>query len=112
MRPDRVLLLDMLGAAQAILQFVEGMTLADFEANQVVRSAVIYQFLIIGEAASRVSKTTKDANPTIPWRAIVGMRNQLIHGYFSAENVIVWTTIESQLPALIAALEGLVPPEA
>ena len=36
--------------------------------------------------------------------ASVGMRNQLVHGYFSVKLDRVWATIHEDLPALIARL--------
>lgn len=52
---------------------------------------------VIGEAASRVSDETRAANPAIPWSAIVGMRNRLVHGYFDIDTEIVWKTATEEL---------------
>ncbi|MFL6230550.1 MAG: DUF86 domain-containing protein [Pyrinomonadaceae bacterium] len=60
---------------------------------------------IIGEAAGRVSAGGRAACAVIPWANIVGMRNRLIHGYFSIDLDIVWKTATAELPQLIPALE-------
>ena len=74
--------------------------------------AILKSIEIIGEAASRVSAGTKEAHPEIPWREIIGMRNRLVHAYFDVNLIRVWDTVQEDLPALIAQLEPLVPPEA
>jgi uncharacterized protein with HEPN domain len=64
---------------------------------------------IVGEAASRVSAVTRSRIDAVPWRAIIGMRNRLIHAYFDIDKNIVWETVTSNLtdlePLLAAALE-------
>jgi uncharacterized protein with HEPN domain len=62
---------------------------------------------IIGEAASRVSTTSRDAHPEIRWRAAIGMRNRLIHGYDRVDLDVLWETVTENLPPLIAALEKI-----
>ena len=66
--------------------------------------AVIALLEIVGEAAGKVSVTERQASPTIPWRALIGMRNHLIHGYNTVDLDVVWTAITQELPPLIAAL--------
>jgi uncharacterized protein with HEPN domain len=48
---------------------------------------------VIGEAASQVSEEFRAVTPGVPWKAIVGMRNRLIHGYFDIDTEIVWKTV-------------------
>ena len=67
-KDDRVYLWDMLTAARAVVDFVRGHTLAEYEADLLLRSAVERQIEIIGEAARRISKEFQDAHPEIPWR--------------------------------------------
>ena len=61
---------------------------------------------VIGEAASKVSETTRRSLTTVPWHEIVGMRNRLIHGYASVDNDVVWAVITVDLPALVSALDA------
>ena len=62
---------------------------------------------ILGEAAARVSMPARDKHPQIPWADIVGMRNRLIHRYDVVDLNLLWDTVETDLPPLIAALEGI-----
>jgi uncharacterized protein with HEPN domain len=49
----------------------------------------------------------KDNVPTIPWNVIVGMRNRLIHAYFSINLNVVWSTSTEDIPPLVNELERL-----
>lgn len=70
--------------------------------------AVTKSIEIVGEAASKITRETRDAHPEIEWSGIIGMRNKLTHGYFDIDISIVWVTITDDLPRLIEALEGIV----
>jgi uncharacterized protein with HEPN domain len=49
----------------------------------------------------------RNAYPAIPWKAIAGMRDRLIHGYFSVDYDIVWDVIENKLPELQPQIEAI-----
>jgi uncharacterized protein with HEPN domain len=65
----------------------------DFETDQMLVFAVIRALEIFGEAASKVSNEFQQAHSHIPWHAIVGMRNRLIHVYFDIDHDVVWKAI-------------------
>lgn len=111
MRSDEILLLDMLLAAQEAVDFLSGTTWETFQADRMRQMAVIKAIEVVGEAASRVSPEFRAAHPQLPWPQIVGMRHQLVHGYFEINWQRVWQTVQEDLPALIELLRPLVPPE-
>ena len=59
--------------------------------------AVVYNIMIIGEAANMLTFDFREEHPTTPWKQITGMRNFLVHGYHHVENDIVWNVIEDDL---------------
>lgn len=107
-RDDKVLLLDMLIAAKKIESFTKDMTENEFMKNELVQSAVIREFQVLGEAARMMSGEGKSIYSQIPWTVIVGMRNHLIHQYFRIELSVVWNTIQNNIPSLIGILENVV----
>jgi uncharacterized protein with HEPN domain len=66
---------------------------------------------IVGEAASKISRTLRDEHPEIPWRSIIAMRNFLIHDYASIDRSVLWETAAHKVPELLAELEKILPRE-
>ena len=44
------------------------------------------------------------AHSDVPWHQMKGMRNRIAHGYFDTDIEIVWDTVQSALPDLLARL--------
>ena len=66
-----------------------------------LRTAVERQFEIVGEALTQARAVEPDLVDGIGnARAIIGFRNQLIHGYALVDDEIVWGNIE-RLPGLV-----------
>jgi uncharacterized protein with HEPN domain len=38
--------------------------------------------------------------PHLPWKAIAGMKDMLVHEYWQVDNEVVWSTIHQSLPPL------------
>ena len=109
---DEAYLLDMLIAARKAGQFAAGKTWEDFVGDEMLQIALIHMMIqIVGEAAANVSAATRARYPEIPWGAMVGMRNLLVHRYWDTDRLRVWHVVQNHLPALITVLEPLVPPE-
>lgn len=106
---DRGYLLDILECARRTEDFVRGVGREEFTGDAMRRAAVIRQLEVIGEAAKQVSPGFRAHHPEIPWRKMTGMRDMLIHAYRSVDEEIVWNAATVSVPALIAALEPLLP---
>lgn len=65
-----------------------------------LRRAFSRSLEIIGEAAKRMPQSARDALPGLDWRPIAGMRDRLIHGYFSVDYELVWDVVINKIPAL------------
>ncbi|EPF36190.1 HepT-like ribonuclease domain-containing protein [Treponema denticola] len=53
---------------------------------------------IIGEAVKNISNDVIIKYKEVPWRNIAGMRDKLIHGYFSVDYEIVWDVAKNIIP--------------
>jgi uncharacterized protein with HEPN domain len=100
---------DMRTAAQEILEFMQGVSLAEFERNNQLRYAVERQLMVIGEAARHVSDEFQELHPEIPWLQIIGQRNVLAHDYGEILVERVWLTATTSLPELLALLDQIIP---
>lgn len=106
---DKAYLWDMLDAALAIEEFVQGKAYEEYLSNRMMRGAVERNIEIIGEAARRVSEATRQEHPEVPWRAIVGQRNVLAHEYDEVMHEAIWAIAIRRVPELITALKNILP---
>ena len=104
---DRIRLLHMAEASQTAMRFVMGRQRNDLHTDQMLLFAVLRAIEVIGEAASKVTEEVRTANPHIPWKAIVGMRNRLIHAYFDVDTDVVWETLQVEIPAVLTHINAL-----
>lgn len=86
---DRDRIQHMIEAALQAMAFVRCRERGDLDTDMQLRLALLRALEILGEAASRVSAETREANPQIPWREVVSTRNRLIHAYFDIDLDIV-----------------------
>ncbi len=101
---DQTYIDHILGAIALIEKFIDGRTLAGFQEDPMLNSAVTRQLEIIGEAAKRLSQELKDKSGHLPWRRITGMRDFLIHDYIDVDLEIVWKTATEDIKELKLAL--------
>ena len=110
MSRDREYLLDIVQAGRLAIGYVADKTEADFLADTQCQDAVIRRLEVIGEAARRISQDTRETLPQIPWSAIIGMRNIMIHQYDDVDMTIVWNSVQDALPSIVAEVERSIPP--
>jgi uncharacterized protein with HEPN domain len=97
----------MLDAAIEIQQYVQSSTREDLNRDRKLVHSLVRLLEIIGEAATQVSEELRENVPDIPWPVLVGMRNRLIHAYFSINLNVVWSTSTEDIPSLIRELKTL-----
>ncbi len=98
---------DILKAIASIQAVTNGKTFSEFEANSLLVKAVLYDFVVIGEAAVSIPQEIRVKAPDIPWRLMADMRNVVAHEYFRVDPEIIWDTSRSNLPRLIGPLQEL-----
>jgi len=100
MRSEQQYLTDIVEAADAIVRFMVDTDREAFLTNELRQSAVMQKIGVIGEAAGKVSPELRAQYPDVEWPNIVGMRNILVHSYFSIKQDIIWQTATQAVPDL------------
>jgi uncharacterized protein with HEPN domain len=96
---------DILAALEAIAVYTDGMTFATFVADARTRDAVIRNLMTMGESVRWIPDVILDAHRAVPWRAMRGVRNVVVHEYFGVDDTILWETVRGDLPPLVEPLE-------
>lgn len=93
---------DILSAVEKIEGFISGIDSEGFKRDEKTAYAVIHALEVLGEAATKIPPAVRRQYPEIPWKAIAGMRNKLIHEYFGVDLDTVWKTASEDVPQLKA----------
>ncbi|MBI5917709.1 MAG: DUF86 domain-containing protein [Bacteroidetes bacterium] len=103
---DRANLLAILDSCQKISRFTADLFDADaFFADSESFDAVLMNFILIGEAVSKISVELKATNSQIPWQKIKGFRYLAVHDYFGVDAEEIWQIVQNHLPELEKNIE-------
>ena len=67
----------------------------------------MFNLVIMGEAANHISDEFQAQHPSIPWAALIGTRNVIVHGYDQVKLPIVWDIIQTDLLSLKLEINSL-----
>jgi len=94
-------------AFEYAIRFVRGRSRSDLDSDDMLLFALVRAIEVAGEAASKVTEATRAELPDLPWTAMTGMRNRLVHAYFDINRDILWTTVTEAAPALARRLKNI-----
>ncbi|WP_339253010.1 DUF86 domain-containing protein [Sporosarcina sp. FSL W8-0480] len=108
LRDTDVFLNDIIEACTKVIKYTNGMDYESFMDNDLVVDAVIKNILVIGEAVKNLPTPFRSTHSGIEWRKMAGMRDMLIHGYFSVNYQILWDVVKNKLPELRTQLLDII----
>lgn len=97
---DKFLLERILESVDIIDEHLLGFEFDSFEKDKKTYDAVLMQLVNIGEMVNRLSEQFREKHSNLLWHQIIGMRNQIAHGYFKIKPSEVWETTINDVPEL------------
>jgi uncharacterized protein with HEPN domain len=107
MKNDLAYIEHILQSIEKIDTYTRDISNLDFNDNEMIQDAVIRNIEIIGEATKNISTKLTNSYPDIPWKAMAGMRDKLIHDYIGVDTEVVWETIKTDIPNLKSMLNEI-----
>ena len=92
---------------QYLLDRVQGLEKETFLHDETLKRAFVRSLEIIGEAVKQIPDAVRGRYSHREWRAMAGMRDRLIHGYFGVDYDIVWDVVINKIPMLQREVEHI-----
>lgn len=105
------LLSDILDECDFLMEHAYGVTLEQYQSDEVLHRSIERAFEIIGEAAHKLHDTDPGTARRLPnARGLVAFRNLIIHGYNRIDDERLLDTLERDVPELRDAVRALLGP--
>ena len=99
-KDPQVFLRHILDSIEIVERYSKGKRKSDFLQSLDLQDKIIRRLTIIGEAIRNIPEAIRSANADIPWKAIAGTRDKLIHEYFGVDLSLTWHVVKHDLPTL------------
>lgn len=107
MQRDRLLISEMVTAGERIVDLVGDRSAASLSGDDLRRDALLWNFLVLGEAATQVSEALKADHEDVRWSDPIRLRNRIVHGYWSIDMDVLVATAVDDVPPLLQALRAV-----
>jgi uncharacterized protein with HEPN domain len=91
---------DILSSIAKIQRYTAGIDKETFFKDEKTFEAAVFNLQIIGEAAGKIPEKYRQTYSQIEWKKVVGLRNIIVHAYFSLSDEVIWTVIQEKLTDL------------
>ena len=72
--------------------------------NEILLDSMLFRLIQISENSKRLSDQFKNEYPQIPWMAVYGLRNRIVHDYGNVDLSIIYSTVKNDIPELYTLL--------
>ena len=88
---------DVLQAMEEAESFLAGLSYEEFAQDEKTQNAVQWSLMVVGEAAKKLRPELREKAKSLPWQDMMGMRDRMVHGYFSIDLRVVWKAVKEDI---------------
>lgn len=90
-----------------IIEHTKDLTQEELEGNEILVDSVMFRLIQVAENSDKLTDTFKQAFSSIPWRAMKGLRNRIVHEYGNVDLSVVYDTVKEDIPDLLQKLNEI-----
>ena len=87
-----------------IVIHMRNVDLEELNANELLLDSMLFRMIQISENAKKLSEDYKKIHSIIPWNALYGLRNRIVHDYGNVDLKVVYGTLKYDIPELVEIL--------
>lgn len=80
---------------------MKNVDIEELNANEVLLDSMLFRMIQISENAKKLSDEYKLSRGNVPWNAIYGLRNRIVHDYGNVDLNVVFETLKHDIPELL-----------
>ena len=84
-----------------ISKHMKNVDIEELNANEVLLDSMLFRMIQISENARKLTDEFKRTRGNIPWNALYGLRNRIVHDYGNVDLNIVFETLKTDIPDLL-----------
>jgi len=105
---DEIIINKIISEINVGIQLLGEITQEEFLKNEMLKRAIGMTVIKIGELTKNISQETRMKFPSVPWKAISGMRDLAAHKYQTLRMEDVYQTAKVDFPQLKMQLENII----
>ena len=87
-----------------IVEQMKDVSVDDLNSNEILLDSMLFRMIQISENSKRLTNEYKQQHSSVPWNAVYGFRNRIVHDYGNVELDIVYETLKNDIPDLLDLL--------
>lgn len=87
-----------------IVDHMRNITIQELNVNEVLLDSMLFRMIQLSENAKKLSDEYKLMYSNIPWSAIYGLRNRIVHDYGNVDLKVIYETLKNDIPELLELL--------
>jgi len=111
MKRNEVYLKHIIDEISFLIESSKKLNYDSFLESEMYTRAFSRSFEIIGEAVKNLTEEFRQEHDEIEWKKIAGMRDIIIHHYFSVDYEIIWNAIQNNLPSIKTKIQFILEKE-
>ncbi|MBO4284433.1 MAG: DUF86 domain-containing protein [Clostridia bacterium] len=106
-KDDRFYLDKIISDLKFVIDHTKGKTKAEIESNELLLDSIMFRIIQISENNGKLSDQFKMDHANVPWIAIKGMRNRIVHDYGYVDLSVVYDTVIRGIPETYEKLKAI-----
>ena len=87
-----------------IVLHMKDVDIEELNENEVLLDSMLFRMIQLSENAKKLSDEYKMKNSNVPWNAIYGLRNRIVHDYGNVDLNVVFETLKNDVPELVVLI--------